>query len=122
MRPGITASTIRFTSECVTRREVSHVVRVICGHYGSAQLRQDAESADAIRAVDREIAAVEGEDAADLFPLRYANERGVGEIHREIAVLFHQLTHAGQVLDFDLDEIERHALDHFPQRALRLPR
>ena len=64
---------------------------------GAPASRQEREAALARQAVDREVALVEGEDAAQVVALGDADQGGVGEVHRQVAVLGHQLLDARHV-------------------------
>ena len=49
--------------------------------------------------INLKITAVEGKDSAQLFALGDAHQSGVGQVHRQIAILTHQLFHARNVID-----------------------
>lgn len=55
---------------------------------------QDGEPANAEGTVEREIASIERKNAADLLALGDPHKSRVGQIHRQIAILSHQDTHA----------------------------
>ena len=49
--------------------------------------------------INLKITAVEGKDSAQPFALGDAHQSGVSQIHRQIAILAHQLFHARNVID-----------------------
>src|SRR5258706_12183058 len=61
--------------------------------------RKDIEAADTLRSVDAEVAPVEREDAMYTFPLGHPHKSGVGQVHRQVVILPHQLPHARRVVD-----------------------
>ena len=72
---------------------------------------KDAEVAAAGRAVNCEI-PVEREHLQNCFTLRDADESSVGEIHRDILILFHEHAHARDVLIGKRRDEDHSALDH----------
>src|ERR1019366_7901046 len=90
------------------------------GEAGSllCSLRQNPEALAAWKTVDAEVAPVEGEDRTNAVPISDAYERGIGEIHREIVVLLHQLPHPGNVVIPERQELDRAALEHLPDPRL----
>ena len=57
------------------------------------QSGNDLEPPNALRAVDLEVASIDGEDSPEMLALSNAHQRGIGEIHRKVAILSHQLSH-----------------------------
>src|SRR4030088_2861353 len=60
-------------------------------------LRQDRKPSSASRTVHREMPPIEREDAGQIFAFGDSDQRRVGEVHRQVAVLLHQLAHAQRV-------------------------
>ena len=72
-----------------------------------------------MKAIDGEIAAIDGEYFAQAFSLRDADERGVGEIHGPVRVFAHKFADSGNVAGIEREQEDGAALEHFPQRLLR---
>ena len=60
-------------------------------------LRNDPESAPPHHAVDGEVTAVDREDPVEPLALGEPHEGGVGQVHRDVPVLRHELLHARHV-------------------------
>lgn len=60
---------------------------------------QDGEPPEPGRTVDRETATIQGEHSTDPLALAKADEHGISEIHRQVAVLLHQRANPGEVVD-----------------------
>lgn len=60
-------------------------------------LWQDGEPPETGRTV--ETATIQGEHSTDPLALAKADEHGISEIHRQVAVLLHQRTNPGEVVD-----------------------
>lgn len=73
----------------------------------SARLRQDHEPSQPGGPIERKVAPVEREHATEAFPFSDAHERCIGEVHREIAVLVHQVPESGSVGVVERRERER---------------
>jgi hypothetical protein len=69
-----------------------------------------------------EVALVEGEDAAQFFPLSDSHQRRVGKIHGKIPVLSHQLPHSRNVAFVKRQQTHRAAIHHLPESLLSLRR
>jgi hypothetical protein len=80
--------------------------------------RQDGELTNPAGPIEFEIAPVDRKDPADLLPLRCANESGVREVHRQVAILPHQFTHARQVGGLERQNPHGFAFQETPERFL----
>src|SRR5213082_2418198 len=76
------------------------------GHRSRArcELRDDLEALHAGGLVDREVAAIGGEDAADPFTFGERDEACIGYVHRQIAIFPHQVAHAAAMLRVEIDD------------------
>lgn len=81
--------------------------------------RDEARPDTVVKAVDGEIAAVDGEDLADALAFGDADERGVGEIHGAVGVFTHELAGSGDVAGIEREQKDGAALGHFPEGLLR---
>src|SRR5713226_578624 len=82
------------------------------------QSGNDLESPNALRPIDLEVAAIDREDSTEMLALCHAHQRGISEIHREVAILPHQLSHAKAVCLLQVRHQERIALQNLPQHIL----
>lgn len=85
-------------------------------------LRQDRKSAPASGTVHREVPPVEREDAGEIFAFGNAYQRGVGQVHWQIAVFLHQLTHAWRIAFVEGREGQALGLHATPEGFLTTPR
>src|SRR3954471_14229157 len=81
--------------------------------------RHDLKAPAAVDPVHLEVAPVEREDAGDALALGHVDERRVGEIHRLVPIVLHQLPHPRHVVTPKGPEVDRAGGDHAPQRFLR---
>ncbi len=58
-------------------------------------LREESQGLAPRQAMDAEVVPIEGEDRAKAVPICDVDERGIGEVHREVGVLLHQILEAG---------------------------
>jgi len=72
---------------------------------------QDDESHPTLKSVDIEV-AVECEDSPQLVALGDTNERSVGEVHRNVAVLPHQLFHTSDIGCVQRKQLQHTVRDH----------
>ena len=85
-------------------------------------LRQDRKSASASRTVNGEVPPIEREDAREIFAFGDPDERRVGEIHRQVAVLLHQLAHARRIAFIERRQCQRPGFHTAPEGLLAGPR
>ena len=53
--------------------------------------------------------------------LGHVDQRRIGKIHRLISITLHQRAHPGGVLGIERCQVKTTALEHPPQRGLRMP-
>ncbi len=75
---------------------------------------QYGESGTARQPVNLEV-VIESDDAGDPLAFGRADERGIGEIHRQVAVLLHQLFHACQIGCVQRDQVQGSIGHHVAQ-------
>ncbi len=73
-----------------------------------------------MQAIDGEIAAIYGEDLADAFSFRDAQESGIREVHGTVGIFFHEFADPRNIARVQGEELQRSAIDHFPERFLGL--
>ena len=97
---AIKISSGSFTFREFPKRQDSAVIRVPRkdGSCGSTR-RNDRESPNPRGAVNLKIAPVQGEDPPLPFAFGNAHQGRVRQVHRQITVLAHQLSHARQIID-----------------------
>ena len=71
------------------------------------------------KAVDAEVAMVQGEDGAQAFALSHSDQDGIREVHGMIAVLAHERSKAGDVRRGDFGNPKPSAFDELPEAILR---
>src|SRR5439155_25097719 len=81
-------------------------------------LRQDRKSAAASRTVHREVPPIEREDAGEIFAFGDPDQRGVGEVHRQVAILLHQLAHARRIAFIERRQRQRPGFHTAPEGLL----
>lgn len=82
----------------------------------------DGKAPAAARAIDGEVLPIERKDLRQRFALGDANEGRVSEVHRQVAVLLHQLAHAGCVGLVERRQRKGLRLQPAPERLLASPR
>jgi hypothetical protein len=68
-----------------------------------------------MEAVDREIAAIHGENFAEAFPLRDAEQGCIGEVHGTVGVFLHKFADARSVPGVKREELQGATFQHFPE-------
>ena len=118
-RLGVTASTERLIPRSLPlpRREIPPFGRLLAPRT-TISSGQDRKPADSTRAVELEVSPVDREDARDLFPLGDPNKPCVGEVHRKVPVLPHQLAHARYVGRLQRQDLYRVAFQDSPEPVL----
>jgi hypothetical protein len=105
-------------TELTTTSARIHAVADVLSRSG----RQDRKSSAASGSVDREVPSVEGEDPGEIFPLGDSHQRRVGEIHRQVTVLLHQLPHARRIPFVERRKRQRLRFHAAPESLLAAPR
>lgn len=78
----------------------------------------DFETTKTMRPINFEILPVDSKHAPQTLTFRDAHQGGISEIHRQVAILPHQLTHAGAIVQTEVREPHTNDVDHVPQGAL----
>jgi hypothetical protein len=78
-------------------------------------LRKDLESTDTMRAINFEVVAIDGKNAAQTLTLGDADQCRIRKIHRQVAILPHQLAHTRAIFDAEVGEYQSVGIEHAPQ-------
>jgi hypothetical protein len=73
-----------------------------------------------VKAIDRQIVAVNCEDPPDAFSLSHSDKCRVREMHRSVGILDHELSYAGYVYQVEGEESHRSSRQHLPESFLGL--
>lgn len=68
------------------------------------------KSKPVVKAIDRKIFAIDGEDFADAFALSGSDQSCISHVHGAIGIFAHQFTHAGNVRGIEGEKVERTSL------------
>ena len=68
--------------------------------------------------INFEVLAVNGKDPAQTLAFGDAHQSGISKIHRQIAILPHQLPHAGTIVGAEFGEYQSASTNHVPQCSL----
>src|SRR5271170_3727829 len=79
---------------------------------------KDVEPSEAMRSIDLEILPVDCEDSPYALAFGDAHQRGIREVHRQIAILPHQFAHAGKIVETEVCEYQSVSTNHVPQCSL----
>jgi hypothetical protein len=71
-----------------------------------------------VQAVHAKIAPINREELPDTFPFSDPEQASVGEVHRAVGVLAHQLANAGNIGQTYWQQLQRASLDHLPKHFL----
>src|SRR6185436_19884916 len=82
----------------------------------------DGESANPRWLINLKVPTIECENLAQPLALGNADQRRIRQIHRQIAILTHQLLHAWNVIDAYGQDLHGSGFHHVPQCLLRPPR
>ena len=92
---------------------------LICGRVLTS--RYDDEATAAWQPVHAKM-FVERENALQSIAFSDTNQGGIGDVHRQVAILAHELLHSAHVVATDRKQIDGTVLDHVAQRFLTAPR
>src|SRR5207302_10991511 len=83
--------------------------------------RQNRKTAHSGRAINLEVTPVKGENPAQPLSLGNAYQCRIREIHRQITVFAHQLSHTGDIVTPERQYLDSAGLNHLPESILAFP-
>jgi hypothetical protein len=83
--------------------------------------RQNCKTTHSRWAINLEITPVESKNPAQPLPLGHAYQGRVCQIHREIMVFAHQLSHTGAIISPERQYLDSTALNHLSESILGVP-
>src|SRR5665213_6954 len=116
--PARPATPARPRSGPTSRSELGASFRL--GASRTSPLRNYARPNLAVQPVYSEVFTINRKKLADAFPFRDANQGRVGQIHRAVGVLAHQLADSWNVIQAKREDFHDTSLEHLPDIFLRL--
>jgi hypothetical protein len=88
---------------------------------GSLPGPKNRKTADSGRAINPKVPPVEGKNPPQPLSLGNTYQRGVRQIHRQITIFAHQVSHSGDIISPKRQYLDGAGLNHLPESVLGFP-